>query len=169
MANHNHQDGNLGMALSLTDSIPRFCILSLPKVFASIPLAKIAGYPQVNLSPAATLALVRSLLESGDLNGSLTTSPSTNEPVLRLSHAPSEPTTELALYTALAAEVAAVKTLAQRVRLADDKVRTSKDFVAQIKRMQAEENIVRGSKERSGGPEAEGGETGFEDEDIMES
>jgi hypothetical protein len=125
--------------MTLAESIPRFCILDLRKSFTAIPISTISQYSRVSLSRDQTLQLIRHLIESGDLQGSITRSSRTNEPVLRFSPVQTIPSSEAELHTALASEVEHVKRLSSLIRLADAKLFVSKDFVGIERRAKAED------------------------------
>jgi hypothetical protein len=181
---NNHQDGNRGLASTLAESIPRFCIIDLSKRFTSVPILKIASYPHVNATPELTLQYIRQLIDAGELQAEITTSKTTNEPVLHFTQSNITYRSESELQTLIGQEIDTVKTLASLVRLADAKQMISKDFVGLTRRSREEQMgaLLTGDKGAEAGvpndweDEAnlldgfgQGGEGADEiDEDIME-
>ncbi|KAF1816233.1 hypothetical protein P152DRAFT_408961 [Eremomyces bilateralis CBS 781.70] len=182
--------GNLGLVEELLDQFPLFAIRTLQKIYSALPLDTVATH--LSWTVPETRTYLQTLIATGQLNAAVEQRPppphhaSTSAPprllILRFFTDPrSGPlaTTEAEQQAVLMAQAGRVTELAQDVRVADQRLATSRDYLVHLRSANLKSQKDQG--ERAGmmaavmeefdqGPvpsEMLAAEDGLDDEDMM--
>lgn len=130
-------DCNWGLVIDLFHAFRKFQVQQLGNTFAALPIAEVAARTSPNpIDLTETTNYITRLIANGDLNATLSTSPSNGEPTLRfLGSATRSSKTEAQIAQSLSYQREELQALLRAINNNDHRLEISKEYIDMLKKL----------------------------------